>query len=198
MNTEPHDTEPYDIAASLESELDALWRFGLRLTSNPDDASELVQRTCVRALEQRHNYTAQGKFRSWLFQIQHRLWLNEIRSRKVRAYDYLDTTQSTVETESGHVQVPENASTEDTADAKIYLEQVYQVIDQLPEAQRLAIVLVNVEGCSYKEAADILDVPIGTVMSRLARARNAIGNMHINKNSDDATSSTANTSRSVV
>ena len=191
-------TETYDLAASLESELDALWRFGLRLSSNPDDAAELVQRTCVRALEQRHNYSAQGKFRSWLFQIQHRIWLNEIRSRKVRSYDYFDTTQSTVETDSGHTQAFENASTEDTAEARVYLEQVYRAIEQLPEAQRLAIVLINVEGCSYKEAADILDVPIGTVMSRLARARIAIGNMQIDNTPNDAATSNSNASRNAV
>ncbi|MEM7259225.1 MAG: RNA polymerase sigma factor, partial [Pseudomonadota bacterium] len=106
-------TEAYDVATSLESELDALWRFGLRLTSNPDDAADLVQRTCVRALEQRHNYTPSGKFRSWLFQIEHRIWLNEIRSRKVRAHDYFDTTQSTVETESGSVFALEGRTSED-------------------------------------------------------------------------------------
>jgi RNA polymerase sigma-70 factor (ECF subfamily) len=74
----------FDVAASLEAELDALWRFAMRITANNDDASDLVQRTCVRALEKRSTYTPNGKFRSWLFQIQHRIWLNELRSRKMR------------------------------------------------------------------------------------------------------------------
>jgi RNA polymerase sigma-70 factor (ECF subfamily) len=191
-------TEPYDVAASLESELDALWRFGLRLTSNQDDASELVQKTCVRALEQQQKYTNEGKFRNWLFQIQHRIWLNEIRSRKIRAYEYLDTTQSTIESDAGRVQALQSASPDASAETHIYLEQVYKALEQLPEAQRLAIVLVNVEGCSYKEAAEILDVPIGTVMSRLARARVTIGNMQIDNRSGAATKSTREALRSTV
>jgi RNA polymerase sigma-70 factor (ECF subfamily) len=191
-------TESFDIAASLELELEPLWRFGLRLTSNSDDAAELVQKTCLRALEQQHTYTNQGKFRSWLFQIQHRVWLNEIRSRKVRAHEYFDTTQSTVETDYGYNITVETASIDDSADQQVCLHQVFKAIDQLPESQRTALILVNIEGYSYKEAAAILEVPIGTIMSRLARARIAIGKMHLDNYSDIPTTSTLNVSRNSV
>lgn len=166
-----------DVAASLESELGGLWRFGLRLTANADDAADLVQRTCVRALEQRHKYAAQGKFRSWLFQIQHRIWLNELRSRKIRTHDSLDTTYTATESESasGHLSSLNAAESSDTAETQVFLEQVFCAVESLPEGQRLVVELVLVEECTYQEAADILQIPIGTVMSRLARARVAIG-----------------------
>ncbi len=165
----------HDVALSLESELDALWRFGLRLTANSDDAADLVQRTCVRALEQRHKYSAQGKFCSWLFQIQHRIWLNELRSRKIRARDSLDTTCTTTESASGKVFSLDAEESSDIAETQVFLDQVFGAVERLPEAQRMVVELVLVEECTYQEAADILHIPIGTVMSRLARARVAIG-----------------------
>jgi RNA polymerase sigma-70 factor (ECF subfamily) len=167
----------FDVAASLEAELDALWRFAMRITANNDDASDLVQRTCVRALEKRSTYTPNGKFRSWLFQIQHRIWLNELRSRKMRAHDSLDTAASTIESSHGTITALSADNTSDTAHTNVFLEQVYEAVNKLPEAQRVVMILVNVEGCSYREAADILDVPIGTIMSRLARARVTIGKL---------------------
>lgn len=172
-------TVPHDVAASLEFELEALWRFGLRLTGNSDDAADLVQRTCVRALEQRHNYSDEGKLRSWLFQIQHRIWLNELRSRKIRAHDSLDTASSTIETASGQIYPLTSETSSDSAQTQVYLQQVCEAVEKLPEAQRLVILLVLVEECTYQEAAEILEIPIGTVMSRLARARVAIGHMQI-------------------
>ena len=170
-----------DISKPLESELEALWRFALKLTSNNDDASDLVQRTCVRALEQQENYVPVGKFRSWLFRIQHRVWLNELRSKKIRSHYSLDTVTSTVVTAEGLVTPLVQGSPEDALETNYYLTQVSTAVENLPEAQRLVILLVSVEGLSYTEAAEVLDVPIGTVMSRLARARVAIGHLQIEK-----------------
>lgn len=169
--------EENDISKLLESELEALWRFALKLTSNNDDASDLVQRTCVRALEQQENYVPVGKFRSWLFRIQHRVWLNELRSKKIRNHYSLDTVTSTVDSAEGSVQ----GSPEDALETNYYLTQVITAVENLPEAQRLVMLLVSVEGLRYTEAAEVLDVPIGTVMSRLARARVAIGRLQIEK-----------------
>jgi len=188
--------EEFDIAGSLESELEAMWRFGYRLTANADDASELVQRTCVKALENSNSFTPGGKFRSWLFKIQHRIWLNEIRARKVRAHDYFDTTSATVQSKSGQIYGIQGVS--DDAHSKVYLEQVYKAIEELPESQRLVLVLVNVEGCTYRETAEILDVPIGTVMSRLARARINIGKLCLDAKSTRLGSSGIDEPRYVV
>lgn len=169
------DTPVSEVALLLESELEPLWRFALRLTANADDAADLVQKTCVKALENQSSYAAQGKFRSWLFRIQHRIWLNDLRSRKLRAHLSLDTTSDTIETASGDTAALQPPSVSDSTETSLFLAQVCHAVDRLPEAQRLVILLVSVEGFSYSEAADILDVPVGTIMSRLARARVAIG-----------------------
>ena len=169
------ETAEPDVASSLEAELESLWRFALRLTANADDAADLVQKTCLKALEQRESYSAQGKFRSWLFRIQHRIWLNELRSRKIRSHLSLDTTSDTIETHAGETAPLAQQTPSDGTETALFLSQVCHAVDRLPEAQRLVMLLVSVEGFSYSEAADVLDLPVGTIMSRLARARVAIG-----------------------
>jgi len=170
-----------EVVEGLESELDALWRFGVKLTGNQDDAADLVQRTCLRALEQRENYTSQGKLRSWLFSIEHRIWLNELRSRKVRESHALNTQNGTVTIMPGVSMKHEDTSSSDDPETTVLLEQVYDVVESLPEAQRTIMILVCVEGFAYREVAEILDLPVGTVMSRLARARVSVGQRVLGK-----------------
>jgi len=144
-----------EVADGLQRELTSLWRFALKLTGTEDDAAELVQRTCLRALEQRSHYRSKGKLRSWLFRIEHRIWLNELRSRQVRQH--------------GSFTGPHDADMNSAAELDV------NAVNALPEGQRLVILLVNVEGFTYREASEILETPIGTVMSRLSRARITIG-----------------------
>jgi len=165
---------------AIAAELDALWRYAWRLTGHEDDAADLVQRTCLCALEQRHLYQEQGKLRSWLFSIEHRIWLNEIRSRQIRNHRTFNTVTSLVEhhdrletaSPSGLVS---KVSDEQEPDTHLFMNQVVEAVNSLPEGQRHVMLLVCVEGFSYREAATILSLPIGTVMSRLTRARVAIG-----------------------
>lgn len=164
-----------EVASNLENELNALWRFALKLTANRDDAAELVQRTCLRALEKHQTYNSQGKLRSWLFSIEHRIWLNELRSRHLRSHDQLNTTTGTISTTLGSTIKVQDSELSDDPETNVLLCQVYDLVEALPEAQKMVIILVCVEGFSYRETADILDVPIGTIMSRLARARVSIG-----------------------
>lgn len=173
-------TQRESFALSLESELEALWRFAFRLACNEDDAEDLVQRTCVRALESQDKYQAQGRLRSWLFQIQHRIWLNEIRARKVRANESLDT----INANDLIAQQCDEQQITSSAENKVFYSQVCDAVDRLPEAQRTAMLLVNVEGYSYKEAAEILSVPIGTIMSRLSRARITLGQMQLESSTE--------------
>jgi len=175
------------LAQLLPGELDAMWHFALRLTSNQADAEDLVQRTCLRALEKADEYREQGKIRSWLFQIEHRIWLNVLRSRQIRhagsfkhqsvkgdQFDesgpdslfVFDDDASVVQGELVNAHSPESL---------LQLHQIYQHVESLPEAQRLVVALVCVEGFTYQETALVLDIPIGTVMSRLARARITLG-----------------------
>jgi len=164
-----------EVADGLQSELDSLWRFALKLTNSDDDAADLVQHTCLRALEQRSHYRPEGKLRSWLFRIQHRIWLNELRSRQVRQTRSFNTSQdadmgSTEESDHvvGDIRV-------DLPEGHVLFSQIVEAVNALPEAQRLVMLLVNVEGFTYKETSEILETPIGTVMSRMSRARLTIG-----------------------
>lgn len=168
----------------LENELDTLWRFSWRLTGNQDDAADLVQRTCLRVLERADQYEPQGKFPSWLMRIAHRIWLNEIRSRSIRQQKTLSPTSLAL-----HDSPAEEGKAIDgegflEPESNIMLHEVHEAVETLPEAQRLVMLLVSVEGYSYKEAAEILEVPIGTIMSRLARARLLIGKRILRSNND--------------
>lgn len=153
------------VAAELPDALEGLWRFALRLTASPDDAEELVQQTCARALDRAHQYQPGTQLKSWLFAIMHSQWKNELRSRSVRRN--AGFTCDTREGEAGMVADHQ----ERTPDQASYHQQVVELVNTLPEAQRETVLLVYVEGFAYREAAEILEVPIGTVMSRLARAR---------------------------
>jgi len=164
-----------EVASNLESELNALWRFALKLTTNPDDAADLVQRTCLKALEKQQTYNRQGRLRSWLFSIEHRIWLNELRSRHLRSSDQFDTVTGAISATLGTTISVQDSGLSESPETNVLLEQVYDLVEALPEAQKMVMLLVYVEGFSYRETADILDVPIGTIMSRLARARVVIG-----------------------
>jgi len=151
----------------LPSCLPRLWRFAIRLTRHKEDAEDLVQRTCVRALERCDQLAEGGSSLSWLFAILHTVWLNEIRARQVRREWQSEWEEDAVSLIAGDSsELPEN---------QLLYQQVVALVDALPDAQRVIMLLVAVEGMSYREASAILDIPIGTVMSRLARARLAIG-----------------------
>ena len=152
--------------------LPRLWRFALRLTRHHDDAQDLVQRSYVRALERRHQWQSGSSLLSWLFAIMHSIWMNELRSAQRRREGNLGSEDDADE------QLADPSPGSDP-EYQMMFKQVVQSVQSLPEAQRLVMVLVAVEGLSYREAADVLDVPIGTVMSRLARARLTIGEQFI-------------------
>lgn len=149
-----------DIRAGLSQHLTRLWRYGVVLSRQRDVADDLVQATCVRALERAAQFTSGTRLDRWLFAILHSIWLNEVRSRRVRmGQGFVDADETLVfdgarETET-----------------HVLAGQVLQRVQALPEAQRTAVFLAYVEGLSYREVAEVLDVPIGTVMSRLAAAR---------------------------
>ena len=154
-------------------ELPSLWRFALQLTRDKHDAEDLVQRTCVRAMERSDQYNDTGKLKSWLFRIAHNIWKNELRSRAIRHRGDLQAVnpEGLEDAELGR-----DTSTPET---RLEFQQVVNAVEALPEGQRLVTQLVCVSGFSYAETASILDIAVGTVMSRLARARVAIGEQFI-------------------
>nr|WP_263970171.1 sigma-70 family RNA polymerase sigma factor [Pseudomonas bananamidigenes] len=130
------------------------------LSRNRHVAEDLVQATCVRALERSGQYVAGTRMDRWLLSILHSIWLNEVRARRVRQ------GQGTVDAD-GQLTV----DGEYAAHTHVMATQVIRRVDALPETQRETVYLAYVEGLSYREVAEILQVPIGTVMSRLATAR---------------------------
>lgn len=144
--------------------LPRLRRFARALTRNTDEADDLVQIALERALRNLDGWTRGTRLDAWMFRIMKNAWIDEIRSKTVR----------------GRVFAPEEAGalvgTGGVQDMELFLEAqaARAAMNELPEEQRIAVALVLVEGLSYREAADLLEVPIGTVTSRLARGRAAI------------------------
>ncbi len=149
-----------EVSEGLKPLFPRLWRYCLALTSNADRANDLAQSTCLRALEKSHQFEAGTKLDRWMFRIAQRLWINEMRADAVRRGGGLVTIDE--------IDLPDTKSDQES---NLLARQLLLEVMELPEAQRMTVILVYVEGFSYKEAAATLDIPIGTVMSRLASAR---------------------------
>ncbi len=148
------------VRAAVQTHAKRVWRFGLALSGASDLADDLLQATCLRALEKHHQVTSFERLDSWLMTICRSIWLNELRARSVRKAQALSVTPET-----------ELVATGTDAETNIFAAEVFTQVMELPEAQRETVMLVFVEGYSYREAAALLDVPIGTIMSRLSNAR---------------------------
>lgn len=149
-----------EVASGLKPLFPRLWRYCLVLTGNRQRADDLAQSVCLKALEKSHQYTPGTKLDRWIFRIAQRLWLNELRADAVRRGGGMTTIDE--------MDLPDLRPGPET---NFFAREVLLEVMALPEAQRTTVVLVYVEGYSYKEAADLLEIPIGTVMSRLAAAR---------------------------
>jgi RNA polymerase sigma-70 factor (ECF subfamily) len=143
--------------------LPRLRRFARGLTGSVSEADDLVQAACERALARQHQFQEGTRFDSWMFRIVQTIWIDQIRSRDVRKED----------AEIAEERLGSNEPVR-RVEARLALDEVRRAIDRLPPDQRTVLLLVTVEGLSYKEAADVVRVPVGTIMSRLARARIAL------------------------
>jgi RNA polymerase sigma-70 factor (ECF subfamily) len=148
------------VKAGLREHLRRLWRYGVVLSGSRDTADDLVQATCLRAIERADQFQPGTHLDRWLMTILHSIWLNDVRAARYRRGAGLVDAESAL--------VFDGAG---AMEANISALQVLKAVQSLPEAQRETVFLVYVEGFSYREAATLLDVPIGTVMSRLAAAR---------------------------
>jgi len=138
-----------------------LRRFALVMTGDLDQADDLVQETCMRALARVAQWQPGTRLDSWMYRIAQNIWLDRMRARKVRGV-------------SVGVEAAEEMSGSDgrkVVESRQDLAAVSAAMAELPEDQRTLVALVCIDGLSYKEAAEITGTPIGTVMSRLARAR---------------------------
>jgi len=147
--------------------LDALYRVALRLTGNAADADDLVQETMLKAYRAWHQYQPGTNAKGWLLTILRHAFINEYR-RRVRHPETvdLDAIEPFAVLDERQDDDPQGQFFDRIVD-----DEVLRAIDALPEQFREAVVLSDVEGMSYEEVARILDVPIGTVKSRLFRGR---------------------------
>ena len=141
--------------------LPRLRRFGRLLTRHSEFADDLVQIAVERALQRADQWQAGTRLDSWIFRIMQNAWIDEVRARKRHEQTFV------AEEEGEHVGVS-------TTDAQIDGIAVRKALGQLSEDHRLVVGLVLVEGLPYREAAEVLGIPIGTLTSRLARAREAL------------------------
>lgn len=153
-----------DLSAALAGLLPRLRRFARALTGSAADADDLVQASIERALRSAGQFRPGTSVPSWIFRIMKNLWIDEIRARASREKLFAPEALASSA-------ITDGAGAMET---HLHASHVQRIVSTLPEDQRLAIALVLVEGLSYREAADVLDVPIGTLTSRLARGRAAI------------------------
>jgi RNA polymerase sigma-70 factor (ECF subfamily) len=150
-----------DLRQRIGELLPRLRRFARTVAWKPEDADDLVQIAVERALKSLGQWQEGTRLDSWIFRIMKNAWTDELRSRARR--DEVLAPEEAGE----HVGVSETGSL-------ITRLSVEAAMARLPDEQRMAVSLVLVEGLSYKEAAEVLDVPIGTVTSRLARGRETL------------------------
>lgn len=163
-----------DFEAGVIAQLDSLYRTALRLTNNPQEAEDLVQETMLKAFRFSNTYQRGTNLRAWLFRI-----LNTSAINRYRKQASHPTTTSLPEGEDFYLynRIKDLSGQELTLGAEDEVlsqymdEDVYNALNDLPPNFRMAVVLADIEGLSYKEIAEALQIPIGTVMSRISRAR---------------------------
>jgi RNA polymerase sigma-70 factor (ECF subfamily) len=157
--------EPFE--RDLTELLPRLRRFAHTLSKNGPDADDLTQLTVERALRSRDQWQPGTRLDSWLFRIMRNLWIDTARSRARREKHESPEEQAELIGED-----PRQAM-----DAALELKRVMAAMEQLPDEQREIVALILIEGFGYREVAEMLDLPIGTVSSRLVRGRTALLSM---------------------
>ena len=150
------------------AEIPRLRRYARALLRNRDHADDLVQDTLLRGLEKLHLYQPGTNFRAWLFTVMHNLYVNSHR-RAARQGRIIHVEKVPISTPASQL-------------SRLELRDLERAMALLPEDQRMTLLLIGLEGMRYEEVAQICDVPIGTVRSRLSRAREAL--RHILKGED--------------
>lgn len=154
--------------------LPRLRRFALGLTRNGAEADDLVQAACEKAITRIEQWEPGTRLDSWMFRIIQTTHIDLIRGKK-RRDGYLEVIEG---------QVENSFDGERAAEASLTLDAVRRAIYTLPDEQRAVVMMVSVEGLSYKEAAEVLQIPMGTLTSRLVRARTALARMMYEQDGD--------------
>jgi RNA polymerase sigma-70 factor, ECF subfamily len=145
----------------LEETIPALRRYAWALLRNESDADDLVQDCVLRAIDRIDTFRTDGELRPWLFTIMHNLYVSRWRRNRRRAQVMADNAEA-------------DLAVSPSQPASIEVRDVLRGLETLPDDQRQVLLLIAVEGFQYDEVARMLDVPTGTVMSRLSRARDRL------------------------
>jgi len=155
----------------LPAYMDGLYGYGMVLSRNPAMAADLVQETYLRALKAKESLRPDSNVKSWLFTILRNIWLNQLRHERAGPkIAELDSDENLAD-----VSIATSEDPHDLYVRNLQREQVRAAIQQLPIEFREIIILREYEELSYSEIANVVQCPVGTVMSRLARARSKIG-----------------------
>ena len=141
-----------------------LRRFAYSLCGNRQDADDLVQAACEKALRNAAQFAEGSRLDSWMYRIIQTLWIDD-RRKAMRRGTVVDPEDVHLSDDGKAASLPED---------RMMLDRTRAAMAALPEGQREVLALVAIEGLSYREAAETLNVPVGTVMSRLSRAREAL------------------------
>ena len=174
QQTANENTPSEDFEAGVLAQLDSLYRTARRMTSSQQEAEDLVQETMLKAFRFAHTYQPGTNLRAWLFRI-----LNTSAINRYRKQASHPTTSSLPEGEDFYLynRIKDltgqelNVGAEEEVLSHYLDEDVYNALNELPPNFRMAVILADIEGLSYKEIAEALNIPIGTVMSRISRAR---------------------------
>ncbi len=153
-----------EINAALPAVLPRLRRFCMAIAGSRDGGDDLCQEAIARALASAGQFTHGTRLDSWLMRIARNVHIDAIRRRRTRGTEVDIDQAAAVRGDDGR----------DITESRSDFERVRSAFATLPEEQRLLMLLVTVEGYSYQDAAEMLDIPIGTVMSRLSRARRSL------------------------
>jgi RNA polymerase sigma-70 factor (ECF subfamily) len=175
---QPKPPEDPDLRASFEQEalplLPGLYRAALRLTRNPADAEDLVQEAYLRAYRGFHQFEPGTNLKAWLYRILTNQFINTYRKKQREPQTVPDEDVEDWYLYNRLAREAPDSSAEAVVLESMPDEDVTAALEALPEQYRAAVLLADVEGFSYKEIADILEIPMGTVMSRLHRGRKAL------------------------
>ena len=158
---------------TLPAYMDGLYAYAMVLSRNPAMAADLVQETYLRALKAKESLRPDSNVKSWLFTILRNIWLNHLRHERAGPkLAELDSDENLAD-----VSIATSEDPHDLYVRNLQREQVRTAIQQLPVEFREIIILREYEELSYSEIANVLQCPMGTVMSRLARARSRLGDL---------------------
>lgn len=162
-----------DFEEEIIPHLDAMYNFALRLTSDPSDAEDLVQDTIVKAFRFFSSYEKGTNAKAWLFRILKNSYINNYRkqSKQPNQVDYDEVSEFY---ETIRADRTDTSDLEDKMFRELVDDDISQALEELPEDFRTVVLLCDVEGFTYEEIANMLDVPIGTIRSRLHRGRNLL------------------------